>query len=157
MACSRAASGAATPSAKPSTRSPTSSLLWIAPALLIYESFLKPWPVLGWPVAGYAACGAWRLARFASVEKTPFFQGLPITMAYMSVSAFLFYPQFWSPRAVAFVTLVVAVLMISHLRFPKIPMLLRPLPTPVSRRVGRGAGRRGGCPSPPPPSSPRSA
>ncbi len=104
----------------------------IAPALLIYESFLKPWPVLGWLVAGgYAVCGAWRLARFASVEKTPFFQGLPITMAGMSVSAFLFYPQFWSPRAVAFITLVVAALMISHLRFPKIPMLLRPFPRPA--------------------------
>jgi CDP-diacylglycerol--serine O-phosphatidyltransferase len=104
----------------------------IAPALLIYERFLQPWPVLGWVVAGgYAVCGAWRLARFAAAEKTPFFQGLPITMAGMSVSAFLFYPQFWSPRAVALITLVLAILMISHLRFPKVPMLLRPFPRPV--------------------------
>lgn len=104
----------------------------IAPALLIYEGFLQPWPILGWVVAGgYAICGAWRLARFAAAEKTPFFQGLPITMAGMSVSAFLFYPNFWSPRAVAIFTLALAILMISHLRFPKIPMLLRPFPRPV--------------------------
>lgn len=104
----------------------------IAPALLIYEGFLEPWPILGWVVAGgYAICGAWRLARFAAVEKTPFFQGLPITMAGMSVSAFLFYPKFWSPRAVALITLGLAILMVSHLRFPKIAMLLRPFPRPV--------------------------
>ena len=104
----------------------------IAPALLIYEGFLQPWPILGWVVAGgYAICGAWRLARFAAAEKTPFFQGLPITMAGMSVSAFLFYPNFWSPRAVAIFTLILAVLMVSHLRFPKVPMLLRPFPRPA--------------------------
>jgi CDP-diacylglycerol--serine O-phosphatidyltransferase len=104
----------------------------IAPALLIYEGFLQPWPVLGWVVAGgYAICGAWRLARFASAEKTPFFQGLPITMAGMTVSSFLFYPNFWSPRAVALMTLGLAILMISHLRFPKVAMLLRPFPKPV--------------------------
>ena len=104
----------------------------IAPALLIYEGFLQPWPILGWVVAGgYAICGAWRLARFAAAEKTPFFQGLPITMAGMTVSAFLFYPNFWSPRAVAIFTLILAVLMISHLRFPKVPMLLRPFPRPA--------------------------
>jgi CDP-diacylglycerol--serine O-phosphatidyltransferase len=104
----------------------------IAPALLIYEGFLQPWPILGWVVAGgYAICGAWRLARFAAAEKTPFFQGLPITMAGMSVSAFLFYPNFWSPRAVAIFTLILAVLMVSHVRFPKVPMLLRPFPRPA--------------------------
>lgn len=104
----------------------------IAPALLIYEGFLQPWPILGWVVAGgYAICGAWRLARFASAEKLPHFQGLPITMAGMTVSAFLFYPDFWSPRAVAIFTLILAVMMVSHLRFPKVPVLLRPFPRPA--------------------------
>lgn len=104
----------------------------IAPALLVYQSFLHPWPILGWLVAGgYVVCGAWRLARFAAAEKTPYFQGLPITMAGMSVSAFLFYPAFWSPQVVGSVTLALAVLMVSHLRFPKVPTLLRPFPRPA--------------------------
>ncbi|CAA9589774.1 MAG: CDP-diacylglycerol--serine O-phosphatidyltransferase [uncultured Thermomicrobiales bacterium] len=104
----------------------------IAPALIVYRGFLHHWPSLGWLVAGgYAVCGAWRLARFASSEKGPFFQGLPITMAGMSAAAFLFYPNFWSPSAVAAMTLILALLMVSHFRFPKIPMLLRPFPRPV--------------------------
>ena len=104
----------------------------IAPALIVYRGFLHHWPVVGWLVAGgYAVCGAWRLARFASSEKGPFFQGLPITMAGMSAAAFLFYPQFWSPSAVAVMTLTLAILMVSHFRFPKIPMLFRPFPRPM--------------------------
>lgn len=104
----------------------------IAPALIVYRGFLHHWPIVGWLVAGgYAVCGAWRLARFASSEKGPFFQGLPITMAGMSAAAFLFYPQFWSPSAVAVMTLTLAILMVSHFRFPKIPMLFRPFPRPT--------------------------
>lgn len=104
----------------------------IAPALLVYQGFLHPWPILGWIVAGgYVVCGAWRLARFAASKPGPFFKGLPITMAGMSVAAFLFYPHFWTPHAVMAITLGLAVLMISHLRFPKIPMLLRPIPRPA--------------------------
>ena len=104
----------------------------VAPAMLVYEGFLHPWPVVGWFVAGgYVVCGAWRLARFAAAERSVFFQGLPITMAGMTVAAFLFYPHFWTPRAVGLVTLGVAVLMVSHLRFPKIPMLVRPFPRPT--------------------------
>ena len=52
-------------------------------------------------------------------------------MAGMTVSSFLFYPNFWSPRAVALFTLILAILMVSHLRFPKVAMLLRPFPKPV--------------------------
>jgi CDP-diacylglycerol--serine O-phosphatidyltransferase len=103
----------------------------IAPALIVYQRFLHPWPVLGWIVAGtYVVCGAWRLARFAAAEKGPFFEGLPITMGGMSVAALLFYPDFWTPRAVAPITLILAVLMVSHFRFPKVPMLLGLFPRP---------------------------
>ena len=104
----------------------------VAPALLVYRGFLHPWPVLGWLVAGgFVVCGAWRLARFAAAEQGPFFQGLPITMAGMSASSLLFYPAFWSPRPAALVTLLLAVLMVSYLRFPKVPTLFRPLPRPA--------------------------
>lgn len=104
----------------------------IAPALLIYLGFLHPWPIIGCLVAGgYVVCGAWRLARFAASEKGPFFQGLPITMGGMSLAAFLFYPEFWTPHAVATLALLVAVLMVSQFRFPKIPMLIRPFPRPI--------------------------
>ncbi len=104
----------------------------VAPALIVYRGFLHQWPILGWVIAGgYAVCGAWRLARFASSEKGTFFTGLPITMAGLSASAFLFYPHFWSANAVALMMLVMAVLMVSHLRFPKIPMLIRPFPRPL--------------------------
>lgn len=104
----------------------------IAPALIVYQRFPQPWPILGWFVAGaYVVCGAWRLARFAAAEKAPFFQGLPITMGGMSLAALLFYPDFWSPYAVALITLVLAILMVSYLRFPKVPMLLKLFPRPV--------------------------
>ena len=104
----------------------------VAPALLVYEGFLRPWPVLGWIIAGgYVVCGAWRLARFAAGEKGPFFQGLPITMGGMTAASLLFYPAFWSPRVAALVLLVLAVLMVSYLRFPKVPVLLRPVPRPA--------------------------
>jgi CDP-diacylglycerol--serine O-phosphatidyltransferase len=104
----------------------------VAPGLLIYEAFLHPWPVLGWVVAGgYVVCGAWRLARFASDAKGPYFRGLPITMAGMSAAALLFYRDFWSPRLVALLTLGLAVLMVSHLRFPKFPAIAGRLPRPA--------------------------
>lgn len=104
----------------------------VAPALLVYEGFLRPWPVLGWLVAGgYVVCGAWRLARFAASEKGPYFQGLPITMAGMTATSLLFYPAFWSARIVALVMFLLAVLMVSYVRFPKIPKLLGPVPRPA--------------------------
>jgi len=104
----------------------------VAPALIVYAGFMHAWPVIGWFVAGsYVVCGAWRLARFAAAEKGPFFQGLPITMGGMTVAAFLFYPNFWSPQAVAMLTITLAILMVSHFRFPKIPLLLRPFPRPI--------------------------
>lgn len=101
----------------------------VAPALLVYDRYLHPWPVLGWVVAGgYVVCGAWRLARFAADGKGPYFEGLPITMAGMSAASLLLYPDFWSPRLVALAVLVLAVLMVSYLRFPKIPVFLGRLP-----------------------------
>ena len=104
----------------------------VAPALLVYERFFHPWPVLGWVIAGgYVICGAWRLARFAAAPKGMYFQGLPITMGGLAVAALVFYPDFWPPRLVALLTLVLAVLMVSHLRFPKVPVLLRLLPRPA--------------------------
>lgn len=104
----------------------------IAPALIVYQRFPHPWPILGWFVAGaYVVCGAWRLARFAAAEKGPFFQGLPITMGGMSLAALLFYPDFWSPRVVAPITLILAVLMVSYVRFPKVPMLLKLFSRPI--------------------------
>jgi CDP-diacylglycerol--serine O-phosphatidyltransferase len=104
----------------------------VAPALLVYTVFLHRWPVFGVLVAGgYVVCGAWRLARFAASERGPFFQGLPITMGGMSLATFLFYPTFWTPHAVAALTLILAALMVSQFRFPKIPMLLRPFPRPT--------------------------
>lgn len=104
----------------------------VAPGLLVYEAFLEPWPILGWLVAGgYVVCGAWRLARFAVSSHGLYFQGLPITMGGLSVAALLFSRDFWSPRLVALLTLLLAVLMVSHLRFPKLPMLLGRLPRPA--------------------------
>ncbi|MGN6675395.1 MAG: CDP-diacylglycerol--serine O-phosphatidyltransferase [Thermomicrobiales bacterium] len=104
----------------------------VAPGLLVYERFFQPWPVLGWVVAGgYVLCGAWRLARFAATPQGLAFQGLPITMAGLSVAALLFYPEFWSPRLVALLTLALAALMVSRLRFPKLPVLLALLPRPA--------------------------
>lgn len=104
----------------------------VAPALLIYRGFLEPWPVLGWLVAGcYVVCGAWRLARFASTPPSLFFQGLPITMGGMSSASLLFYREFWSPQVAALIMLGLAALMVSHVRFLKIPSMFGRLPRPV--------------------------
>lgn len=104
----------------------------VAPGLLVYEGFLRPWPVLGWVVAGgYVVCGAWRLARFAMGGKGAYFDGLPITMAGMSAASLLFYRDFWSPRLVALLMFVLAVLMVSYLSFPKIPVIVGRLPRPA--------------------------
>lgn len=104
----------------------------VAPALLIYQGFLQAWPVLGWVVAGgYVVCGAWRLARFASAPPALFFQGLPITMGGMSAASLLFYRDLWSPRLVALVMLALGALMVSHVRFLKIPTMFGRLPRPV--------------------------
>ncbi len=104
----------------------------VAPALLLYEGYLHPWPVLGWAVAGgFVGCGAWRLARFTVAAKGPYFQGLPITMAGMSAAALLFYRDFWSPRLAALLMLGLAALMVSHLRFPKLPAIAGQFPRPV--------------------------
>ncbi len=104
----------------------------VAPALLVYTVFLHSWPIFGVLMAGgYVVCGAWRLARFAAGEKGSFFQGLPITMGGMSLATFLFYPTFWTPHAVGALTIILAALMVSQFRFPKVPMLLRPFPRPT--------------------------
>src|SRR5947207_447688 len=47
------------------------------------------------------------------------------------VAALLFYRDFWSPRLVALLTLGLAVLMVSHLRFPKFPAIAGRLPRPA--------------------------
>jgi CDP-diacylglycerol--serine O-phosphatidyltransferase len=104
----------------------------VAPALLVYEAFLRPWPVLGWMAAGcYVIAGGWRLARFTASERGLYFQGLPITMGGMSSAALLFYRDFWSPGLVAALLPILAALMVSHLRFPKIPVFLGRLPLPA--------------------------
>ena len=104
----------------------------VAPALLVYTVYLHSWPIFGVLVAGgYVVCGAWRLARFAVGERGAFFQGLPITMGGMSLATFLFYPTFWTPHAVAALTVILAALMVSQFRFPTIPLLLRPFPRPT--------------------------
>lgn len=107
----------------------------VAPALLVHESYLRDWrawPPVPWIIAGgYVVCGAWRLARFAVAGKEAYFQGLPITMAGMSAASLLFYRDFWSSPAAALIMLVLAVLMVSHLRFPKIPVFLGRLPRPA--------------------------
>ncbi|MFZ9595504.1 MAG: CDP-diacylglycerol--serine O-phosphatidyltransferase [Bdellovibrionia bacterium] len=103
-----------------------------APALLLYQFALQPYDRLGFLAAFlFLACGAMRLARFnvnSAVIPKHYFQGLPIPMAAGIVSTFMIFhhttgwPSFISPF-VLILTLLLASLMVSTLRFPSLKEL----------------------------------
>ncbi len=99
----------------------------VAPAILLYQWSLAPFGRLGWAAAFlFLACGALRLARFnvttASLPKG-YFQGLPIPMAAGVVATLIIFLQElgWSAEqsgGIVALTLILASLMVSTLRFP---------------------------------------
>ena len=102
----------------------------VAPAVLIYSWALQPFGRLGWGAAFlYVICGALRLARYnvqmVSAESKAFV-GLPIPAAGIVLASFvLFYNEVWGSlgaknHAILFLQFLLAVLMVSTLRFHSI-------------------------------------
>ena len=101
----------------------------VAPAILLHEWALAPFGVAGVFVAGvFASCGALRLARFnvmAGKEEGPnaYFTGLPIPLAAGMVVALVIAatrapePAAVPPLPAAMLTLVLAYLMVSNIRY----------------------------------------
>jgi len=99
----------------------------VAPAVLTYSWALQPLGRLGWGASFlYVICGALRLARYnvqmGSTESKAF-TGLPIPGAGVVIASLvLFYTEVWGsqperPYAILFLTFLLAVLMVSTLRF----------------------------------------
>lgn len=99
----------------------------VAPSVLIYLWALEPYDRLGLLAAFlFMTCGALRLARFnvnSSELPKKYFQGLPIPMAAGMIATFVIFSQtveLMTSRQgiVLFLTLSMASLMVSTIRFP---------------------------------------
>lgn len=105
-----------------------------APSFILYDAFFKQWETVGVVLASLPAlCGALRLARFnvqlVGFDKD-FFRGLPIPSgALVLISYLVFYhlpanslvPEPAKPAALTFITVGVALLMVSTIRYDSLP------------------------------------
>lgn len=103
-----------------------------APAILVYSWSLYQLGTFGMIVLGlYLCAGLFRLARFniASVNQTSYFMGLPTTIAAFFFANLVMYESWIArssfaamvrPERIAFMVSVVALLMISSVKFPSL-------------------------------------
>lgn len=108
-----------------------------APALLVYQIYLRQAGLIGVIAAGiFVCCGAGRLARYNLITSSDkrFFVGMPIPMAGMTAASLALYNFPGYPIhpyvATAFIGLA-GLLMISTLRFPALEQLAFDAPIPV--------------------------
>ncbi|HEY7347708.1 MAG TPA: CDP-alcohol phosphatidyltransferase family protein [Ktedonobacterales bacterium] len=97
----------------------------VAPAFMIYQLFLRELPTPGFVAIAIASSfvfsNAFRLARFATKEYNPrFFEGLPTTAGGAFIASLAFWGVTLPPVAAAAAVLVTAILMSSHIQFPKL-------------------------------------
>lgn len=97
----------------------------IAPAFMVYQMYLRALPAPGFIAIAIAAtfvfANAFRLARFATKEYNPrYFEGLPTTSGGALVASLAFWGGTLPPIAIAAIVLVTAILMSSHMPFPKL-------------------------------------
>ncbi|WP_313891773.1 CDP-diacylglycerol--serine O-phosphatidyltransferase [Psychrobacillus sp.] len=93
----------------------------VAPALLIYAMVLQEFSVAGMIITViYIACGAFRLARFNISEPDGFFTGLPITGAGVILTLSYFAVDFIPSVSYMFLTIILAILMISTFTLRKV-------------------------------------
>lgn len=105
----------------------------VAPAVLIYHAYLREEQIAGSALGRtgsfiaifFVICGALRLARF-NVYQSGFrdsFTGLPIPAAGGAIAALVLFTEYWNMRVAFWVlgpfTLVLALLMVSPIRYPK--------------------------------------
>jgi CDP-diacylglycerol--serine O-phosphatidyltransferase len=100
----------------------------VAPAVLIYFSFLNEYGIWGIVVSSiYLLFGAFRLARFNSqldtIEDKPDFSGLPIPVAALTIASYLIYTKpltsLTPPEDLIalILMLIVSVLMVSNIKY----------------------------------------
>lgn len=92
----------------------------IAPGLLVYEASLTQLPTIGLTlVVLYILCGAIRLARYNVKEFDGSFYGIPITAAGIVMALSTLLANQLPIPVYAIITTVLAVLMVSNIRIPK--------------------------------------
>ncbi len=93
----------------------------VAPAILIYMVDLFEFGTVGMIVAIiYIASGAFRLARFNIMESNGYFTGLPITAAGTILTLSFFGLSIFPPVFYMFLTVILAILMISTFTLRKV-------------------------------------
>jgi CDP-diacylglycerol---serine O-phosphatidyltransferase len=92
----------------------------VAPALLLYQSILYHYTVLGiFATVIYILCGAIRLARYNITEFDGSFQGLPITVAGCLMTLSFLLIHHIPGLILLFFTLFMAFMMVSNFRLKK--------------------------------------
>ncbi|MET0787381.1 MAG: CDP-diacylglycerol--serine O-phosphatidyltransferase [Paenisporosarcina sp.] len=93
----------------------------VAPAILIYMVDLFEFGTVGMIIAIiYIASGAFRLARFNVMESNGYFTGLPITAAGTILTLSYFGLSVFPPVFYMFLTVILAILMISTFTLRKV-------------------------------------
>lgn len=93
----------------------------MAPAVLIYIYALQPLGLVGKIIASlFAFGGAMRLARFNinTSDVHGYFQGMPIPAGAGVIATYVLSGYKWAPISVAVLTLAVAIIMYSEVRYP---------------------------------------
>lgn len=105
-----------------------------APALILYLGGLFTLPVIGVGAClAFVLCGSWRLARFLVIDDHDGYIGLPIPPAGVIAAALA---ALGPPAGVTVaVTVVLAAMMVSELRFPTLGALVRLRLTPRGLRL----------------------
>lgn len=106
----------------------------VAPALLVYEKWLRQAGWIGVVAAGiFVCCGAGRLARYnlISTSDKRFFVGMPIPMAGMAAASLALYHGTIHPYLATGLIGLTGILMISVLRFPSLEQLAFETPIPI--------------------------
>ncbi len=106
----------------------------VAPAFIVYSiySTLHPY-MIGLAVSFYVICGILRLARFSSIKKTiTDFEGLPITAGSVMIASYLLIDEkYISTYSVVALVVILSLLMISKLTYPKLSNMRTMAPVSV--------------------------
>ncbi|MBS3975151.1 MAG: CDP-diacylglycerol--serine O-phosphatidyltransferase [Syntrophomonadaceae bacterium] len=98
----------------------------VLPAVLAYKTAMSELGLLGFVVASvFCACGVLRLARFNVLPPGGQFKGLPITIAGGTVAAIILYGERLNSGTVLFFVLVLSLLMVSSIPYPKFKEALK--------------------------------
>lgn len=93
----------------------------VAPALLIYGGVLAQFGPIGMVATVlYIVCGAFRLARFNTMESNGYFTGLPITAAGVIATVSFFAAPFINPGIYLILFLVLSYVMVANFKLKKV-------------------------------------